>query len=474
MTATATIELYNKIYDKNIQTLDLCYNEITNVCQEIDQLLNLRELYLNNNQITNVCPEIGKLQNLQVLDFRGNKINNVCHEIGQLQNLKNLYLSYNNINNICPEIWRLRNLQELYLDSNRILVIHSEIGNLLSLLVLNLSDIKLTSVCLEIGQLINLHKLFLSYNQITNVFQEIGQLHNLQELFLSYNQITYIFPEIGQLLKLQILYLNDNLIGNICPEIGQLENLQYLNLSNNQITIIPTNIIQCNNLVWFEYHDNNIEHIIQCVQRFLDRIRDGGGTIINIYNDGQNVHTSSIQTSIRNSIFNLLNTHYLILNKTNVMNNYIEDLVLTIKTKQLITEYISIKETHSNFDCTFEEIFKAVWNEILTLNVGFQDEVKKRLNEEMDDAECKCFTGRISRVVNCLSGYSDKVLIQISDAEQIGNIISLVKNKHKGAHKDAHEDSDMSIDEIKQIVRNELTERRFDPDVIEEWISYIN
>ena len=34
----------------------------------------------------------------------------------------------------------------------------------------------------------------------------------------------------------------------------------------------------------------------------------------------------------------------------------------------------------------------------------------------MNDAECKCFTGRISRLVNCLFGYTNKVSIEISDA----------------------------------------------------------
>src|SRR3990167_5582178 len=234
---------------------------------------------------------------------------------------------------------------------------------------------EITNVCPEIGKLQNLRKLDLSDNQITNVCPEIGQLKNLQILNVSYNQVVHVCPEIGQLQNLQYLDLILNKINNICPEIGQLQNLQYLDFGNNRITIIPADIIQCNNLVRIEYHDNNIEYYIPCVQRFLDRIKNAGGTIVNIYNDGQNVHTSSIQTSIKNSIFNLLNTRY----KINEVNNYIEYSVLAIKTKELITEYISLKETHSNLDCTFEEIFKAVWNEILKFQVDFQNEVKKRL-----------------------------------------------------------------------------------------------
>jgi len=413
--AIDTIELYNKIYDKNIQELDLSNrlssNRITDMCPKIGRLRNLQILNLSFNKINNICPEIGRLQNLRILDLSCNRINNMCSEIGQLQNLQELNLGWNEINNICPEIGQLQNLQRL-----------------------SLSDNQITQICPEIGQLLNLRKLDLGFNQINNICSEIGQLQNLQILYLSGNRITNVCPEIGLLLDLRKLYLNDN-----------------------RITIIPANIIQCNNLTFFRYHDNDIEHVIPCVWRFLDRIRNAGGTIINIYNDRQNVHTSSIQTSIKNSIFNLLNTHY-------ETNDYIDDVILTTKTKQLITEYISLDETHSNLDCTFEEIFKAVWNEILTFEINIQNEIKKRLNEEMDDAECKCFTGRISHLVNCLSGYSDKVLIQISDTEQIGNIISLVKSKHNGS----------SVDIIRQIVKDELTERKFDSDIIEEWISFIN
>src|SRR3990167_4281436 len=227
-----------------------------------------------------------------------------------------------------------KNIHTLYLNSNEIIRISN-----------------------GIGQLQNLRELYLRYNNITQIPNEIGQLRNLRKLELNDNQIIKIPNEIGQLQNLRELYLNNNKITQIPNEIGKLRNLQIFYLNNNNIIIIPANIIQCNNLRQITYHGNNIEHNIPCVQRFLDRIRNAGGTIINMYNDKQNVHTSSIQTSIKNSIFHLLNVNYII----NEMNNYIEDLVLTIKTKQLITEWVSLSETHSDLDCTFEEIFKAVW-----------------------------------------------------------------------------------------------------------------
>jgi hypothetical protein len=66
--------------------------------------------------------------------------------------------------------------------------------------------------------------------------------------------------------------------------------------------------------------------------------------------------------------------------------------------------------------CTFEEVLNAVLLEISKLSPDIQIEVKNRLNEEINDGLCKCFTRRLSRLVNCLSGFSNKVTINISSA----------------------------------------------------------
>ena len=92
-----------------------------------------------------------------------------------------------------------------------------------------------------------------------------------------------------------------------------------------------------------------------------------------------------------------------------------------------------------------------------------QIEIQKRLNEEMLDSECKCFTGRISRLVNCLSGYSDKVCIQISENEEINNIISVIMNKREMK----------TIEILKEEVREALTERGYNIDKITEWLEYV-
>ena len=142
---------------------------------------------------------------------------------------------------------------------------------------------------------------------------------------------------------------------------------------------------------------------------------------------------------------------------------YLDCSVLTQQTKEIITEYLDCLNIHSMLNITFKELFTAVMIEIDSLSMDLQIEIQKRLNEEMQESECKCFTGRISRLVNCLSGYSNKVVIQISESEEISNIISIVMSK-RGMKES---------DEIKEEVRMALKERGYEDTKIKEWLEYV-
>ena len=153
------------------------------------------------------------------------------------------------------------------------------------------------------------------------------------------------------------------------------------------------------------------------------------------------------------------------------MNSYIIDYPLTYldwfeltqKTKEIITEYIDTNDIHSMLNVTFKELFIAVVIEMDKLSPDLQIEIQKRLNEEMQESECKCFTGRISRLVNCLSGYSDKVEIKISENEEISNIISIIMNKRELK----------TIEILKEEVSIALKERGYINEKIVEWLEYI-
>jgi hypothetical protein len=86
--------------------------------------------------------------------------------------------------------------------------------------------------------------------------------------------------------------------------------------------------------------------------------------------------------------------------------------------------------------------------------------------QEMNDTICKCFTGRMSRLINCLNGFDANIVINISDTEQIGNIIILIKDKLLA-------ENNYTIELHKNIVMKELCERGYDKGIVDEWIEYI-
>jgi hypothetical protein len=95
------------------------------------------------------------------------------------------------------------------------------------------------------------------------------------------------------------------------------------------------------------------------------------------------------------------------------------------------------------------------------------DETLTIMNTEMDDADCKCFTGKMSRLINCLNGYDSRVSITMADNEQIGNIIIIEKEKLEV------DSGGYNIESHKDNVRLAMEERKYPLDIIEEWISYI-
>jgi hypothetical protein len=225
--------------------------------------------------------------------------------------------------------------------------------------------------------------------------------------------------------------------------------------------MIPIEIIHCTNLQKLSYHNNEIDYIPFQVIRFLDKINNI--IEIQVYNDNQNVHNHSIQQSISSSISKIMATP-LKSTETIIMDEILNDDILTSKTKELLIEYSNHPDYHSVLFITFKELLMYAW-ELIQEN-KHKNEIKTILNNEILDAECKCFTGRLTRLLNCLNGFNDLIEIKISDNQQIGNIIVLLKNELDLRN-------EYTIDKHKQLVEKELKERGYEEKIIQEWIEYI-
>ena len=347
-----------------------------------------------------------------------------------------LCLSSENITTIPTAIMNLHNINKLYLSDNQLTTIPAEIGNLHNLETLFLYNNRITTLPVEIGNLHNLRDLFLSNNKLTTLTAGICNLHNLEKLYLSNNQLTILPENIGNLHNIQTLYIDGNQFTNIPAAIGNLHNLRVLILYNNRLEYIPPNI-----------------------RRFLDNQRHTQG----VYNDAQSVHNSTVQQTIKSSILCIISITPTIV-PADVLSYIISDKTLSAFTKQSLVEYSRNTDLISDLNVTFLEVLIAVWNRI-AIN-AYSTDIKNVLNDEMSDAECKCFTGRVSRLVNCLSGFDALVEVKISDNEQIGNVIAAIGDRLKANHQ-------YTPELHKEIARVELKEMRYKKEVIDAWINYI-
>ena len=300
--------------------------------------------------------------------------------------------------------------------------------------------------------------LLLERNNLTSIPSDIGKLRNLTILRLDHNKLTSIPPDIGQLGNLTQLYLEVNRLTSIPHEIGQLGNLTILRLNNNNLTLIPSEIGQLRNLTYLWLYNNPIEHIPLNVARILERQRPVSQ---GVYADAQSVHNATIQQTLRESMMRLLNEK---ITEKEVIPLVLSDTVLTPFAKESLVEYSRDDSIHTELNVTFSDVLIIVWNRIMIS--PHSDEIKAVLNTEMTDAECKCFTGRISRLVNCLNGFDELVVIKISDNEQVGNVISIIKTKLEEAN-------EYTVERHKAEAGKLLQELGVKDEEIAIWMEYI-
>ena len=406
-------------------------------------------VYLTENidLVLNQLPKFINLTNLvlsyEIIEIKG---------LSNLTSLTTLNLSLNKITEI-KGLNNLVNLTNLNLHGNRITEI-KELNNLVNLTNLNLSLNKIKEIK-GLDNLVNLTSLDLSNNLITEI-KELNNLVNLTELNFCGNKITEI-KGLDSLVNLTNLSFSYNKITEI-KGLNNLVNLNELFLVNNHISELPLELCNLQNITKFYYYNNPIEYIPLPVHRWLDRLNRGVTENNIVYNDGQNIHNHHIQNSFRRSLTNILKDKQL-LTLEMIKQQIVTNDILTEQTKREILNYCDDTTEHSTYLITYSDLLIYVWSRIASSKN--KNNILLVLNQEISDGLCKCFTGRMTRLLNCLVGFFDDIEIQISDSEQITNIIISLKNKIS------------NNDELKEAVKQELTERQYDESVINEWLEYI-
>jgi len=341
-------------------------------------------------------------------------------------NLKELDCSYNKLKNL-DDLYYCTSLRTLDCDGN-------ELENLNGL-------INCTS----------LRKLYCALGRLKNL-DGLSNCTSLKLLSCTLNQISNL-NGLSNCTSLKTLACNLNKIENL-DGIANCTSLYFLWCTSNRLkTLLP--IRNLKNLREIYYGYNLIEGSHHpSVSRILDRDKT-----INIYSNQQNVHDSEVNSSINSSINNLLKVHSNNLKSEQEIINKLGDL--NFPRIEDILKYFSIHNVHPCFNITYFEIFQLVFAEIESLN--FNPEILKRLEEELNDASCMCFTERIYRTINSLNGFSDLVSINISETSQINAVMSLIKNDF--------ENNKIKKEELLDTVRNRLEEYNTKNEIIKFYQS---
>jgi hypothetical protein len=79
---------------------------------------------------------------------------------------------------------------------------------------------------------------------------------------------------------------------------------------------------------------------------------------------------------------------------------------------------------------TFPKLFRYFWNRI-SMSENKDDILKTFVQNAIPEMRQVCFVGRISRIINCLSGYFDDIVIDIPIGEQIQMKYNIVSKRNK-------------------------------------------
>ncbi len=450
-----------------IISLDCSNNQLTSLPESIGNLTQLQKLCCNMNKLISLPKSIENLTQLQHLSCNSNQLTTLPDSITNLTQLKELYCGDNNFTTLPESIGNLTQLQVLCCHLNQLKSLPESIGNLTQLHTILCGENQLTLLPEWIGNLTQLKILYCQLNQLKSLPESMGNLTQLHTFVCAENQLTSLPESIGNLTQLQTLYCHSNQLTSLPEWIGKLTQLRLMSCSSNQLRTLPIQLIECRRLEYLKIQDNPIEVIPLPLQRMIDRMRDYR-IRTGIYTDRQNVHSSSIQASVKQSIYNLLNDRSI----PDLSDDQLRELIVRLpsdllsdETKSALFEYMGSTEEHSTLNITFGDLLKKVIGRIEKNDGKVRKDLYQRLNEEMADSECKCFTGRLSRLVNVLVGFFDDIRIEISGAEQISVVIALVKTRHNIG------DEDEVTPEAKAEIRTELEARGYEPGVIEEWLA---
>jgi hypothetical protein len=152
-----------------------------------------------------------------------------------------------------------------------------------------------------------------------------------------------------------------------------------------------------------------------------------------------------------------------------------------IEVDEALYQFCQNKTVHSLCFVTYEQVLEKVWERMMRHEK--KDEIMQRLKQEVKDSKrmfdrqsggTSCFTGKLTRLVNCLVHYYDDIQMNISDNDQINAKIIAAKEVVLRENQVADLFSNELIDKWYNLAYSYLQEINIPDDDIKAWLSHIN
>jgi len=212
---------------ESLQDLDISFNLIIELPEDIGKLTTLERFILVGNQVSRFPDGCAGLTSLRTLDCRRNQITDlgvVC----MLPELATLHADHNGVHALELSLGpHLTSLDASYNDITQLSLVPGPMGKL---------PYALTSLDLSYAKLSSLDDLALS------------QLSSLRTLKLDHNSIRAIPDALGELMWLETLSCTDNKLDALPANIGNLQKLEVLDAHNNSLTELPQSLWNCASL----------------------------------------------------------------------------------------------------------------------------------------------------------------------------------------------------------------------------------
>lgn len=323
-------------------------------------------------------------------------------------------------------------------------------------------------------------KMTLRCNLLTELPENLYMSLDRLEFFgLNNNRLERI-PDNLRLPKCKYFAVDFNLLQNL-PDIYMPE-IEVINLIENDIQEIPISFYEFRRLRTLLYYDNpNLRQTTQFL-RFIDSLGKRP-PLTAVWDNRENVHEHKIQMSLRESIYRIMSRRDLLalVNAENEFQSHSQSQksgslellkemvnklpVIKSSNKEYLLDFISDETIHSTLFVKISDVLFAVLQIIeKDFNTETQTEIYKCLDSEIRDSVGKCFTGKITRIVNALNGFSSLVQIGMNETDFIVSVIQNAKQELGDQYT-----LERHIEKVKERLRAE----KFPEQVIQEWTENI-